>query len=146
MAQTGGMKFTEPEMTVAVESVARHLFVATRPPWRRASAEAAWTAMTPAQKYQHRSAAGEMVLPALVALPERPTVGTRPEFSDEEYAQAAEAAARGLLEHRSPRSWDAMPERRRRRLVRSTAALTRRAVAAMPVRQDPDGLVVPDHL
>ena len=95
---------------------------------------------------QRKSAIGEMVLPALQALPERPVVGARPEFSDDEYALAAESATRELLEHRRPGSWSRMPERRRRRLVRATSALTRTAVAAMPVRQDPDALVVPDHL
>jgi hypothetical protein len=87
-----------------------------------------------------------MVLPALQALPERPTVGARPVFDAREYAEAAEAASRQLLEHRNPGAWDEMPGGRRRRLVRTTAALTRSAVQTMPVRQDPDDLVVPDHL
>lgn len=140
------MRFTEREMTVAVEAVARQLHGATRPPWRRGSVDAAWDAMAPIDRYNRKSAAGEMVLPALQALPERPTVGSRPVFDDEEYTQAAEAASRALLEHRAPGSWDSMPERRRKRLVQMTATLTRTAVEAMPVRQDPDALTVPDHL
>lgn len=139
------MKFTEPEMTAAVEAAARHLFVATRPPWRRASAEAAWDALSRVEKYHRKSAAGEMVLPALVALPERPTVGARPEFTADEYVVAAEEAARQALERGTPGGWEQLPERRRKAHVRATAALTRLAVAGMPVRQDPDGLVVPDH-
>jgi hypothetical protein len=140
------MKFTEREMTVAVDAVGRHLFAATRPPWRRGGADAAWEELAPMEKYRRRSFAGETVLPALVALPERPTVGARPEFSDEEYDEAAEEASRSLLESRKPGAWDAMSERRRKVLVRTTAVLTRHAVAAMPIRQDPDALVVPDHL
>ncbi len=140
------MRFTEREMTVAVEAVARRLLGATRPPWRRGGADAAWEALAPIDRYNRKSAAGEMVLPALQALPERPTVGSRPVFDDAEYTRAAEEATRALLEHRTPGAWDAMPERRRARLVRMTAALTREAVEAMPVRQDPDDLVVPDHL
>ncbi len=140
------MRFTERELTAAVDGVARRLFAATRPPWRRRRADAAWEALPPIEKYNRRSAVGEMVLPALQALPERPTVDARPVFDDEEYAEAAEAASRQLLEHRNPGAWDTMPEGRRRRLVRTTAALTRSAVQAMPVRQDPDDLVVPDHL
>lgn len=133
-------------MTAGVDAVARSLFAATRPPWRRGGVDAAWQALAPVEKYNRRSAAGDMVLPVLQALPERPAVGARPVFDDDEYANAAEAATRALLEHRSPGAWETMPERRRRRLVRATAALTRTAVNAMPVRQDPGDLTVPDHL
>lgn len=140
------MKFTEREMTVAVEAVARQLYVAKRAPWRRGGADASWEAQAPIDKYQHKAAAGEMILPALLALPERPTVGATPQFSGAEYAAAAEEAIHALMDHREPGSWDAMPPRRRSLLVRSTAGLTRTAVEAMPVRQDPDALIVPDHL
>jgi hypothetical protein len=139
------MKFTEREMTAAVDGVARQLFVASRP-WKRRKTEDAWEDLAPLDKYQRKAAVGEMVLPALVALPERPTVGATPEFSDDEYREAAETAARTLVEHRKPGSWDDMPPRKRKRLVTSTAALTRAAVHAMPHRQDPDDLTVPDHL
>lgn len=140
------MRFTEHEMTVAVDAVARRLFSATRPPWRRGDVDAAYDALTPAESYPRKAAAGEIVLPVLTALPERPTVGARPEFSDAEYEEAAEAGSRQLLEHRRPGAWDAMPVRRRRRLVTTAAELARVGVAAMPVRQDPDALIVPDHL
>jgi hypothetical protein len=140
------VRFTEREMTVGVDAVARALFAATRPPWRRRSVDAAWEALPSIERYNRRAAVGETVLPVLQALPERPTVGAHPPFTPEEYAGAAEAASRDLLEHRRPGSWDAMPERRRKRMVRTTAALTRTAVEAMPVRQDPDDLTVPDHL
>lgn len=138
------MRFTEAEMTAAVEAVARQLYAATRPPWRRGGVDAAWREMKPMDKYRRKAAAGEMVLPALVELPERPTVGARPEFTAAEYEEAATTGTRDLLERRSPGSWASMPERRRRRLVRTTALLTRVGVRAMPVRQDPDALVVPD--
>lgn len=140
------MKFTEREMTTAIEVVARQLFSATRPPWRRGSAEEAWDSLAPIEKYHRRAAVGEAVLPALVALPERPTVGARPEFSPEEYAEAAEAASRSLVDQRAPDTWDGLPDKKRSRMVRATAALTRAAVEAMPIRQDPDAIIVPDHL
>lgn len=140
------MRFTEREMTVAVDTVAQQMFAATRPPWRRKDVEAAWQALRPIDRYQRKKAVGETVLPALNALPERPTVGAHPEFSDEEYTEAATVGSRALLEQRSPGAWDEMPERRRRRLVRAAAALTRSAIRAMPVRQDPDDVTVPDHL
>ncbi|GAB2887715.1 hypothetical protein [Nocardioides pacificus] len=140
------MKFTEREMTVAVEAVARQLYVAKRAPWRRGGADASWDAQAPIDKYNHKAAAGEMVLPALLALPERPTVGATPQFSDEEYAAAAEEAARSMMDHRKPGSWDATGQRQRALIVKANAALTRAAVEAMPLRQDPDALIVPDDL
>lgn len=140
------MRFTEREMTVAVDAVARSTFGATRMPWRRGATDEAWESLPTIEKYNRRSVVGEMVLPALQALPERPTVGATPAFSDEEYTAAAEVSARSLLEQRSPGSWEAMSERRRRALVKTTAAVTRAAVESMPLRQDPDDLTVPDHL
>lgn len=136
------MRFTEYEMTVAVDATARQMHRASRP-WRKATkAEAAWQELSALQKYQHRAAAGEMILPALVELPERPTTGATPEFSDAEYDAAAEAGARALVEQREPDSWERMPQRRRRRLVRATAMLTKAAVRAMPTREEapPEGL------
>ena len=140
------MNFTEREMTAAVDAVTRRLFAVTRAPWCRGGVEAAWEGLAPIEKYNRRSVAGEMVLPVLQALPERPTVGARPEFDDDEYADGAEEASRALMEYRSPGAWDKMPARRRRRLARTTVALSRTAVKAMPVRQDPDELIFPDHL
>lgn len=140
------MKFTEREMTTAVEVVAKQLFAATRPPWRKGSADDAWQELRPIDRYHRKAAVGEAVLPALVALPERPTVGARPEFTDEEYADAAEQASRQLVDAREPGAWDGLPAKKRARLVKATAALTRSAVGAMPIRQDPDAIVVPDHL
>lgn len=133
-------------MTVAVDAVGRQLHAATRPPWRRKGVEEEWEQMTPGQKYQRRAAAGEMVLPVLLALPERPTVGRTPEFSDEEYAAAAVEGARALVDQQQSGAWDALPEKKRRGLVDTTAALARVGVEAMPVRQDPDAIIVPDHL
>lgn len=140
------MEFTEPEMTAAVDAVARRLFAATRPPWRRSAAEAAWDGLPPIERYNRRKVVGETVLPALQALPERPTIGATPSFSDEEYLEAATAGSRALLEQRSPGAWEQLPERRRRRLVRAAAALTRTAVESMPVRRDPGDVNIPDHL
>ncbi|MBS46091.1 MAG: hypothetical protein CMH83_23515 [Nocardioides sp.] len=143
------MRFTEREMTVGVEAVARHVHALGRAPWRRRSADEAWDGLGRGQRYPLLAAAGEVVLPVLVALPERPTVGAVPEFSEEEYAAAAAQAqgdrdtgqgARGL--------GDTVPThgRQGRRPRVDAAALARVAVESMPPRQDPDALVVPDHL
>jgi len=139
------MRFTEREMTAAVDAVARRMFGATRPPWKRGGTDAAWDALPPIERFNRRSAVGEVVLPALTALPDRPTVGARPEFTPEELAGVAESTGRARLEHRRPGAWDAMPERRRKRLVQANVALTRLALEAMPLRQDPDDLTAPDH-
>lgn len=146
------MKFTEREMTSAVEGVAKELFAATRGPWRRRDSIAMWDALPKFEQYQRKAAVGEAVLPALLALPERPTVGETPAFTDAEYAEAAATATRALLDQRDPGAWDSLPAKKRDKLVASAAELTRSAVAAMPIRQDPDALltgddfVVPDSL
>ncbi|HSX68849.1 hypothetical protein [Nocardioides sp.] len=119
------MKFTEREMTVGIDKVAQQLFAATLPPWRKAK-ETAWELLPKFEKYQRKAAVGEAVLPALIALPERPTVGATPEFTKDEYAAAAGSKA--------------------------AAKLTKLVVEAMPIRKDADALlgtddfVVPDSL
>jgi len=134
MDDTFLVQFTEHEMTVAVETIARELFLARKPPWRRTKGAAEWATLPPFTLYQLKAAAGEMILPTLTALPERPTPGGRPAFSTEELLAAAEAGARGLAEQRRAGSWEAMPARKRKRLARLTAMLTRRAIDAMPPR------------
>ncbi|GGO88818.1 hypothetical protein GCM10011584_16730 [Nocardioides phosphati] len=119
------MKFTEREMTVGIDRVAQQLFEATLAPWRKAK-DTAWELLPKFEKYQRRAAVGEAVIPALLALPERPTVGATPEFTKDEYAAAAGS--------------------------KPAAKLTKLVVEAMPVRRDPDALlggddfVVPDTL
>lgn len=146
MRDNRAVRFTERELTVAVDAVARQLFGATRPPWRRGGVDEAWESLPTIEKYNRRAGVGEVVLPALQQLPERPTVGATPEFTAEEYAAAAEAASRALVEAREPGGWDKTPERKRKVLARTAEAFTRSAIQAMPVRQDPDDLTVPDHL
>ncbi|WP_110206139.1 hypothetical protein [Nocardioides daejeonensis] len=133
------MQFTEHEMTVGVDAVARELFLARKLPWRRTKGEAAWHDLPPFTKYQHRSAAGEMILPTLTALPERPSPGARPDFSLDELTTAAEEGARALADHRAAGSWEATSAKRRSRLIRVTAMLTQHALDAMPPRPADDG-------
>lgn len=145
------MKFTEREMTVAIEVVAKRMNAALRP-LKRSDVEAAWQSLAPYEKYVRKAAVGEAVLPALLALPERPTVGATPEFTEQEYAAAAEATTQQLLELRSAGAWAKLSARKRSKLVGAHAALTREVVEAMPLRRDPDALlgaddfVVPDSL
>lgn len=127
------MRFTEHELTVAVEAVGRRLDATTRAPWKRKKAEERWEGLSKMQRYERLSAAADLVLPVLAALPERPTVGATPVFSAQEYSAAVEQA-RGSA-----------AGKRERMAVVVVADLARRAVAAMPVRRDPDALDVPDH-
>lgn len=138
------MRFTEHELTVGVEAVARTLHRATRPPWRRRDADDAFAGLDRAARYRHLAAAGEVVLPVLLALPDRPTVGRSPQFDAEEWRAAAAEGGRQVLERRRPGAWDAMPEKRRARTVASSTALARIALEAMPPRSDPDALTPPD--
>ena len=140
------MRFTEHEMTVGVEAVGRRLFASIPRLARKVAGATEWEELTRMGRYRHIAAAGELVLPGLTALPERPTVGATPAFSDEEYAEAAEAGCRARMDQQEPGAWDALPERRRRKYVTPVVDLLRVAVAAMPARQDPDALIVPDHL
>ena len=124
------MKFTERELTVAVDELAQQLFAASRPRWKRKGVDEAWRELPPMQKYGLRTTVGDLALPLLVALPERPTVGAPPQFSDEEWDAAV---ATGFP--------DADPDHRATALTMAQAA-----VELMPIRQDPDAIVIPDHL
>lgn len=139
------MKFTERELTVAVDELAQQVFAASRSRWKRKGLEAAWQALPPMEKYGHRTAVADTVLPVLMALPERPTVGAAPEFSPEEWATAGDAGVRQAME-REPGSFDALGDGERSLIVNGAIELARLAIEAMPIRQDPDAIVVPDHL
>ncbi len=124
------MKFTERELTVAVDELAQQLFAATRPRWKRKGVDEAWRELPAMQKYGHRTAVADLALPVLIALPERPTVGAVPEFTDAEWTAAAEAG---------------FPDRDEQHKT-VAVAMARDAVRLMPIRQDPDAIIVPDHL
>ncbi len=128
------MQFTEHEMTVAVDAAARHLFVGRSVPWKRKRATQTWEELPAFEKYRHRAAAGEIVLPTLTALPERAVPGGRPSFSLEELVSAGSSGAQSLTDHRSPGAWDRLSERKRKHVARAAALLTRLALDAMPVR------------
>lgn len=124
------MKFTEREFTVAVDELAQQLFAASRPRWKRKGVDEAWRELAPMEKYGLRTTVGDLALPVLVALPERPTVGATPAFSDEEWADATAAAFP-----------DADADKQG-----AAQMMARAAVELMPIRQDPDAIVIPDHL
>jgi hypothetical protein len=129
------MRFTEHELTVAVTAAART--VAAGRVRRRAKDDDAWEAMSKIDRYHLLEAVGGQVLPVLLALPDvEVPAGTRPTFTDEQVATAVEQTL-----------GDSGVGRLRQKVaVAARVTLVRTALAQLPVRQDPDALVVPDHL
>lgn len=130
------MRFTEHELTRAMEAAAKSV-LAVRRSNRRRDVEQVWAGMTRYQRYQLLDSLGDQVLPVLVALPDVAVApGTRPTFTD---AQVEQVVRERL---------DATPGGRLRRAVvlKARVALVQAALAGVPPRQDPDALVVPDHL
>lgn len=126
------MRFTEHELTVAVTAAAK---VVAGGKGRRARGDAAWEAMSKLERYHLLEAVGSQVLPVLLALPDvEVPAGTRPTFTDAQIAGAVE----GTL-------GDSGVGRLRQKVaVAARLTLVRTALAQLPVRQDPDALIVPD--
>ncbi|GAA1443251.1 hypothetical protein GCM10009641_59540 [Mycobacterium cookii] len=129
------MRFTEHELTVAVTAAAK--VVAGAKGRRRARGGEAWESMSKIERYHLLEAVGSQVLPVLLALPDvEVPAGTRPTFTD---AQIATAVEETLGESGVGRI-------RQKVAVAARLTLVRTALAQLPVRQDPDALVVPDTL
>ena len=129
------MRFTEHEMTRAMEAAAKSV-LALRRANRRRDVEVVWAEMTRYQRYEVLDSLGDQVLPVLVALPDvEVEPGTRPTFTDEQVRETVEAGV-----------GDDVGRLQRTVLVRTRIALVKAALAAVPPRQDPDALIVPDHL
>ncbi|GHJ58335.1 hypothetical protein NOK12_08540 [Nocardioides sp. OK12] len=130
------MRFTENEMTQAMAGAAKSV-LATRKDVRKQKLDVddVWEQMSRYERFQVLDALGDQVLPVLVALPDvEVEPGTRPTFTDEQVRETVEAGVGdvGRLQ--------------RAVLVRTRIALVNAALAAIPPRQDPDALIVPDHL
>ena len=119
---TGPMRFTEHELTVAVTAAAK--IVAAGKVGRRAKGEAAWESMSKLDRYHLLEAVGSQVLPVLLALPD---------------VQISEAVEQTLGD-------SGVGRLRQKVAVAARLTLVRTALAQLPVRQDPDALVVPDSL
>ena len=130
----GAMRFTEHELTIAVTAAAKT--VAGAKGRRRADADAVWASMSKLDRYHHLEAVGGQVLPVLLALPDvEVAAGTRPTFTDAQVLAAVEETlgeGGGRL--------------RRKVTVVARATLVKVALAQLPIRQDPDALIVPDSL
>ena len=131
------MRFTERELTLALEGAAKSVLAVQDKAVRKGKRDVdeAWTALTGYQRFTLLDGLGDQVLPPLISLPDVDVaVGTRPTFTDEQVRAAVEE-----------RLGDVSGVRRRVTLE-ARVALVHTALAAVPIRQDPDAFIVPDHL
>ena len=132
------MRFTEHELTAALTGAAKMVLAAQRRDVRRGKADidTVWDQLSQYQRFQVLDGLGGQVLPVLVALPDADVEpGSRPTFTDRQVTETVER----LVEDRLGRV-------RRAMVVKARTALVQSALAHVPPRQDPDVLVVPDHL
>jgi len=132
------MRFTERELTVAVEGAAKSVLAARDKDVRkgRRTADDAWAALSRYQRYQLLDGLGDQLLGVLVALPDvEVPVGTRPTYTDEQVATAVRERAGDDLR--------GMPGKV---LLKARVALVQLALSQLPPRADPDALIVPDRL
>jgi hypothetical protein len=132
------VRFTERELTVALEGAAKSVLAAQDKSVRkgRRTADDAWAELGRFQRFQLLDGLGDQLLPVLVALPDvEVEAGTRPTFTDAQLRQTVDQQlgdqAKGI---------------KGRVRVEAVLALVRTALAALPPRADPDALIVPDHL
>ena len=131
----GAMRFSEHELTLAVTAAAKT--VAGAKTRRRSNGDAAWEAMSRIDRYHLLEAVGSQVLPVLIALPDvEVQTGTRPQFTDEQVASAVQETM----------GESGVGRLRQKVAVAARVTLVRIALAQLPLRQDPDALVVPDSL
>jgi hypothetical protein len=132
------MRFTEHELTVALTGVAKSVLGAQDKDVRkgRRTEDEAWEALGRYERFQLLDGLGSQLLPALVALPDvEVEPGTAPSYSEEQVTETVEAT----LGEEGGRI-------RRAALLKARVALVQLALAHLPPRQDPDALIVPDHL
>lgn len=131
------MRFTEHELTAALTGAAKHVLGAQDKSVRKGkrSVDEAWQALSKFQRFQMLDGLGDQLLPVLVALPDVEVgVGERPSFTEDQIRACVEerlGEEKGL---------------RRKALLTARVALVGLALECVPPRQDPDALIVPDHL
>ena len=131
------MRFTEHELTAALTGAAKSVLAVKDKSVRKGkrSVDEAWDELVPYARFTMLDGLGDQLLPVLVSLPDvEVEPGTRPSFTDAQVAAAVEermGSEKGV---------------RRAVLVKARTALVKIALEHVPPRQDPDALVVPDHL
>jgi hypothetical protein len=132
------VRFTEHELTVALTAAAKAVLAAQNKDVRRGRADidAIWDEMDRYQRFQILDQLGAQILPVLVALPDvEVAAGARPSYTEREVTETVNGVV-----------GDDVGKLRRAVIVKARTALVRTALAALPPRQDPDALIVPDHL
>jgi hypothetical protein len=132
------LRFTEYEMTAALTGAAKAVLATQRKDVRRGRADidTIWDELDRYQRFQILDQLGAQLLPVLVALPDVEVApGTRPSYTDREVSETIEAVL-----------GDSGGKLRRAVIVKTRTALVQTALAHLPPRQDPDALIVPDHL
>lgn len=124
-------------MTQAMAGAAKSVIAARKDVRKKQlDVDGVWEQMTRYERFQVLDALGDQVLPVLVALPDvEVEAGTRPTFTEDQIRDTVEATMPsdvGRLQ--------------RAVLQRTRVALVQAALRAVPPRQDPDALIVPDHL
>lgn len=132
------MRFSEAELTAAVNGVAKAAFAASSKEIRKGKVdlEQAWQDLGGYGRYQLLEPLGSQILPILAALPDVPrVVGERPTFSRSELSEAVEA--------HTPEEGGRI---RRKAVVMTKVALVQAALEAIPPYADPETLIIPDSL
>ncbi|MCX6396203.1 MAG: hypothetical protein NTV23_06935 [Propionibacteriales bacterium] len=132
------MRFSEAELTAAVNGVAKAAFAAGSKEIRKGKVDLdqAWADLGGFGRYQLLEPLGSTVLPILAALPDVPrVVGERPTFTSAQLREAVEA-----------HTGDDGGRLRRKAELLATTALVQAALAAIPPYADPETLVIPDSL
>lgn len=131
------MRFTEHELTAALHGAAKSVLAAQDKSVRKGqrTVDDAWSQLGKYQRFQLLDGLGSQLLPVLVALPDvEVAAGERPTFTDDQIRVAVEERLgdeKGL---------------RRKAVLAAQVALVKVALGHVPPRQDPDALIVPDHL
>jgi hypothetical protein len=102
----------------------------------KADIDTVWDELDRYQRFQILDQLGSQILPVLVALPDVEVApGTRATYTDREVSETVEAVV-----------GDTGGKLRRAVVVKTQTALVQAALSHLPPRQDPDALIVPDHL
>lgn len=131
------MRFTEQELTAALTAAAKTVLGAQRSVRKaKVDADQAWNDLTRYQRFQLLDGVGDQLLGVLVALPDVTVEpGTRATFTDAQIRGTVDAVV-----------GDDLGRVRRAVALAARVALVQAALAGLPVRQDPDALIVPDDL
>ena len=135
------MRFTERELTVALEGAAKSMLAVQDKTVRKKqrTADEAWEALTKYQRFQLLDGLGDQLLPVAGLAAGRRGSGRHPA---DVHRRPDRRGGRGAARRRGP----SVKGLKRKVLVQARIALVKIALEAVPPRQDPDALIVPDHL